>query len=314
MAKDSPFQSYDPREMEQYASIVVPKGVVIPTTDDAAWEHFPTYRWVYNRLEIALSQGIACAPVGIDPKAYPLFLKPITNLYGGGLGARSIESEEEFGKYEHLSGHFWMEYLTGEHLSHDLVLIDGKAAYALTFRGHSLGQGMFDYWEIIEENKACGYSKTWVEKHLRGYTGCVNIETIGNRIIECHLRMGDIDGIGDPDLMQSIVDAYSYGKWNYAKKIPPFYELALWGDYGVNYAIDEENAQKRFAHLTFCAIDEPINYRFNPVGGVRVAIIGGYDFDELVLARHDLCNLFSPKPRLPRMDYPEKKEAIKMEI
>ena len=31
----------------------------------------------------------------------------------------------------------------------------------------------------------------WLRSNLRGYTGMVNLETIGGTIIECHLRFTD---------------------------------------------------------------------------------------------------------------------------
>ena len=53
--------------------------------------------------------------------------------------------------------------------------------------------GTFDYWHIHAEAMPdiedwCG---AWARKHLAGYTGMVNFETIGSRIIEAHLRFAD---------------------------------------------------------------------------------------------------------------------------
>ena len=53
--------------------------------------------------------------------------------------------------------------------------------------------GTFDHWHIHAEPMPdiedwCG---TWARKHLAGYTGMINFETIGSRIIEAHLRFAD---------------------------------------------------------------------------------------------------------------------------
>ena len=300
---DSPFKHYDPREMEQYAALKVPEGVIIPTTDEGAWEHFPKFRWVYNKLDVALSQGMDAAPMGVVPKSFPVFMKPIINLHGAGVGARVLASQEEYEQHKHLSGYFWMEHLEGEHLSHDLVLKEGKVVFTLTFKGHSLGKGMFDCWETIEGGSSIECAKEWVKHHLENYTGCVNLEMLGYRIIECHLRMGDVDGLGDFALMQNIMDVYAGKEWRYSGTVKKFYEHALWGEWGVKYAIDEEKAKDICRNLTFCQIDDSELYYQNPIGGVRVAIIGGYDFEECVKARQLLYENFSPRPRKPRLKY-----------
>jgi hypothetical protein len=291
--------------MKQHSSLIIPKGVIIPSTDDGAWETHTSFRWVYNRLDVALTQSITCAPLGIVPKKFPIFLKPITNLYGGGVGARKLSTMREYEQFKHLSGYFWMEFLTGDHLSHDVVMQNGKVVFSLTFRGHSMGKGMFDFWETIGSNKPLEYAKRWVTRHLRTYTGCVNLETLGGKIIECHLRPGDIDGFGNVKLMQSIVDVYAGKKWNFREKIPTFYEFALWGETNCAYAIDKrisKKAEKEF-NLTFCQVDEPELYYQNPVGGVRVAIIGGYDKQACIKAREKLYENFSPRPRKPKKRY-----------
>lgn len=300
---DSPFKYYDLREMKQYAKLKVPQGIIIPTTDDGAWECYPKFRWVYNRIDVALSQGIVCAPVGVTPKKYPVFLKPITNLYGGGFCARTAHSAEEYQKYEHLSGYFWMECLEGEHLSHDIIMSNGDISATFTFRGHSLGKGMFDFWETIEGNDAIHYVKKWAIKHLHGFTGCVNIETLGGRIIECHLRMGDIDGFGNLELMQSIVDVHAHKKWSFSDKIPKFYEFALWGNKGVQYKIDRAIVNEIGKNLTFCHIDPSEFYVYNPIGGVRVAILGDYDKEKCIKTRQLFYEKFTPKPRKPKTEY-----------
>jgi hypothetical protein len=300
---ESPFKHYDLREMEQYATLEVREGVVIPTTDEGAWEHLPKFRWVYSKLDVALSQGMDAAPMGVVPKNFPVFMKPVINLHGAGVGARALATEDEYEKHKHLSGFFWMEHLQGDHLSHDFVVDKGEVLFTLTFRGESLGKGMFDYWETVDGGNSVLYAKEWIRKYLADYTGCVNLEMLGYRIIECHLRMGDIDGLGDAELMQGIVDVYAGKRWTFSKKLKPFYEFALWGEWGTTYAIDEDKAKDICTNLTFCQIDDSRLYFQNPVGGVRVAIIGGYDKLECVRARQLLYESFSPKPREPRTVY-----------
>ena len=298
--KNNPFKYYDPRSLGCYSNLKVPNNIIIPTTDDGAWECFDKHRWAYNKIEIALSQGMDCAPMGLSPKKFPVFMKPICNLHGAGVGSRIIKSKEDYEKNKHLSGYFWMEFLDGEHLSHDLILANGKIAYLITFKGHSLGDGMFDYWETFETpNGISKYIKSWIGKNLEKYTGCVNIETIKNRIIECHLRMGDIDRLGNLQLMQNIVNVYSGKKWNFHEDLPKFYLFVLWGDWNVQYKIDKGIANDICKGLTCYQIDKPELYFQNPQGGVRVAIVCSYDKDKCIKVRYGLYENFQPKTRKP---------------
>ena len=60
---------------------------------------------------------------------------------------------------------------------------------------------MFDYWEVIKPSPSViSYVYDWIKTHLKSYTGCVCLETIGEQpptIIEVHLRMGDVDRLGN---------------------------------------------------------------------------------------------------------------------
>ncbi len=301
--KDNPFKYYDPRSLGCYKDLKIPKGVCIPTTDDGAWEYFPKHRWVYNKLEIALSQNLRCAPVGVEPKQFPVFMKPITNLYGAGLNSSLITAPEEYEKRKHLSGHFWTEYLQGDHISHDLIVIKGDVVFDLPFRGEKLGQGMFDYWETIEAPASTAYVSSWVKNNLSDYSGTINLETIGGKIIECHLRMGDIDRLGNLQLLQNIINVYAGKDWTFHEKLPPFYLFALWGDWNVNYSIDKNVVAGIGKDLTCYQIDTPDLYFQNPPGGVRLAITCSYEKEKALLARYELYENFSPKPRKPRMKY-----------
>jgi hypothetical protein len=53
--------------------------------------------------------------------------------------------------------------------------------------------GTFDRWIVHAEawpkpEVACG---TWIMRHLADYTGMLDLETVGGRIIEAHLRFAD---------------------------------------------------------------------------------------------------------------------------
>lgn len=298
--KNNPFRYYDPRSVEAYKNLKVSEGVIIPTTDEGAWEYFSKFRWVYNKLDIAISQGIKCAPMGIAPEQYPVFMKPIINLHGMGVGSKILSTEEEYDKEKHKSGNFWMEFFNGEHLSHDLVVNNGKILFHLVFKGWPLEKGMFDYWETIEAPKqVVSYLASWIEKNLKDYTGCLNIETINGKIIECHLRIGDIDKLCNFKLMQAIVDIYSGKNWNFNEKIHKFYIFALWGENELYYSIDKKVAENACKGLTIYDFDRKELSHQNPPGGQRLAVLCGHDRDKTAKARYELYKAFKPMPRKP---------------
>lgn len=284
--KDNPFQFYDPRDLPCYSYLKVPKGVIIPTTDEAAWNYFEKQRWVYLKLNVVLSQGIRCAPIGYDPESYPVFVKPICNLLGMGVGARKVSNHEEYKQCQHLSGYFWMEHLEGEHLSHDFVLHKGKPVFYHCFKGYSLGSGIFDYWEsTFPEEGVRKHVRAWVEENLEDYTGCMNVETMGSKIIECHLRSGDLDKFGNFNLMQNIVNIYAGKEWNFTEKLASFFLYPIWGEQGKDHSLDRAVLQELHNALDFCQIEDPNTYYANPVGGVRIALLGSYDQKKCIDAR-----------------------------
>ena len=60
--------------------------------DYQAWIAYPEYRWIFNKLEIALKLGYqagpACVPLPPVPYHFKAVVRPIYNLYGMGVGAK----------------------------------------------------------------------------------------------------------------------------------------------------------------------------------------------------------------------------------
>ena len=152
---------------------------------------YSKYSKVYNKLEIAKFQGLECNPFPIRPANFPIISKPIINLNGMGLGAKKIKNKKEFYK-DIESTNFWCEFLEGDHYSWDLILRNGKVLYTTCFYGEKWKFGTFKYWQ--QQDKELPTSvKLIIKEYLPDFTGCVNMETIGGKVIEVHLRMGDID-------------------------------------------------------------------------------------------------------------------------
>ena len=150
------------------------------------------HRWVYDKIAIARSQGLEAGPHGVMPPRFPVFSKPIINLKGMGIGSRILQTAADY-EASLTAGHMWMALLEGRHVSSDVAVVDGEPRWWRHVTGAPSGDGTFDHWTVhaahdpvIEE-----YCGAWISAHLGRYTGIVNIETIGGRMIEVHLRMSD---------------------------------------------------------------------------------------------------------------------------
>lgn len=97
-------------------------------TRPQAWTLYgkSNFRWVFNKMEIALRQGFRAGPTGTLPdKSGSYIVRPIYNIYGAGAGARKIQYDATNDKEQFLlegaktPGYFWSEWLPGAHLSVD---------------------------------------------------------------------------------------------------------------------------------------------------------------------------------------------------
>lgn len=221
--------------------------LIIPINDEQSWIHHQPWRDVYNRQKLAEFQGLyhAMMPAKPLPNKYPVVLKPVTNLYGMGHESYLIHNEEELRERWGHTG-FWMEYLEGTHYSYDLILCNGQVQWWICFQGEYLKDettgekihGVFDHWRCLGqlnrgdslygELPKCLYS--YIERFCQGYSGCFNVEFIGDKMIECHLRMGDQDQFDDDLLIKLIVQAYRGDDNNLGTYQPlPVHLFPIWG-------------------------------------------------------------------------------------
>lgn len=293
-----PWKSYNPKlAMPQHYAQLSEWGIVIPTSDEVAWTVNKDHNWVYNKLAVAASQNIPCGPVGAAPTEYPVIIKPITNLSGGGIGAFVCHTTAEYSKIVDAAGCFWSRYAFGNHYSIDLIVLNGEVQLSITFVGEKLQLGLFDYWHLVETPADLLVKlQQWVDKHLFDYTGCLNVEVIGTQIIEAHLRFGDLDRLGDTDLLEAIHVLYNAHTWTYNKILPKsFYIAALFGQHDVNFTINVSLANNLFKHLTYFQLDssnvEPMG---KPINGQRLALFCDSSLQSVTESRNIAIALFSP--------------------
>ena len=93
--------------------------------DYHAWEAYPHYRWIFNKLEVSLRLGYHAGPAGIPvDKTGWYIVRPVYNPYGMGIGAHKkwldVDWQDAMSDHKHIPpGYFWCEWFEGAHYSID---------------------------------------------------------------------------------------------------------------------------------------------------------------------------------------------------
>jgi len=304
-----PICEADPWRMQYFEHVPCPKHVCIPTEDADAWSWYPRHRWVYDKLRVALSQGLEAAPHGVEPSRFPVFSKPIVNLKGMALDSRAFASSGELARHL-IAGHMWMQLLEGEHVSTDCAVENGHPAWWRHVTGVPLEKGMFDRWIIHAEDRPDieAYLGDWVARHLAGYSGLVNFETIGGRIIEVHLRFADqwTDLYG-PGWVEAVIRLYETGRWTFDDRDRRTgHSVVLFGRHGPAYCHPPQGTQANVRampgisslQITFHEDRAPERHPMPP-GGFRLAIVNATDLEAGQRARLALAACYPGDCLLP---------------
>jgi hypothetical protein len=297
-----PIHERDSWRLQYFENVECPADVHIPTDDADGYRWNPQHRWIYNKLLVAESQGLACAPHGIAPTSFPVFSKPIYNLFGMGVGSRLMRSRAEYEQHE-TPGHLWMTNLAGDHVSTDLAVIDGAVHWSRHAHGTAGLAGTFDHWTIEAQGREDldAYLRRWIAGNLPGYVGMLNVETIGGRIIEAHLRFSD----QWPDLygtgwLDAVVGLYSTRIWRFddhARRTG--YSVVLFGPHGRAYRRPPWVLQRRLLQtesisslqITF-EEEDPAGCHAMPPGGFRLAVINCDELAAGLRVRRELGRYF----------------------
>lgn len=159
----------------------------IITDDITAWDLFPRSRWMLNKLYVQEALNNPCGPLGIDPPQYPVWVKPVINLYGLGIGAKKVDSSDMM---DYAPGMMWMPYYTGDHISYDIKYEHDEIVEVYSAQGFNGPH--FTEWNVskIEPDhklKFLVYKLSCIGELPKYF----NIETIDNNLIECHPRWSE---------------------------------------------------------------------------------------------------------------------------
>ena len=296
-----PICERDPWRDQYFENIPCPDNVLIPTDDFDAWPWYPKHNWIYDKLRIAQSQGFTSGPHGVMPTAFPVFSKPITNLKGMGVGSRVVSSEKEMLACS-TPGHFWMPLLEGPHVSTDCAVVRGQVNWLRHATGVPGPEGTFKYWTLHADEmpEVATYLKAWVSKYMAAYTGMMNFETIGGKIIEAHLRFADqwcdLNGKG---WIEAMVRLYADGIWDYDEQRRVGYSIPLFARHNSNFSHPSMDLQTRIRAMPQVSSLQITFYDKKdaglhpmPPGGFRLGIVNAWDLQAGFAAVDELARAF----------------------
>ena len=149
-------------------------------TDTEAYDTYPELRHWYDKLWVARQLGYRAGTEHV-PEPGHYMVRPTVNLPGGGQGA----SIAFYIKSDVIpTDCFWSEIFYGDHVTIDYTRVDGVWQQGHTFRGFNRAANLihFSRWTRVDRP----YSLPDIFDEIT----CehINIEIIGDRIIEVHLR------------------------------------------------------------------------------------------------------------------------------
>jgi len=159
--------------------------------DEDVYLKYPRHRKWFNKLYVAELFGYKCGPAGVDiPEDGTYVVRPVYNLSGMGVGAEVKDLLA--GDFHTVQpGYFWCEYLTGNHYSVDYTFkvnhkTGGEWVQTSCYQGFNTRHNLTQFIEW----KKSSYIPQLPQDRLKHLSDVqdINVEFIGNSIIEIHLR------------------------------------------------------------------------------------------------------------------------------
>lgn len=167
----------------------------LPMFDKRAFNLYPKYNFVYDKLWIAESQELSCGKIENITESsnitYPIFIKPRWgHKSASSKNCFKIISYSHLQKYKHIPDMMWSEYIDGVENMTDYVLLNGHIIYQITYLYSKEQNGYTESYKYISpDNQPPQNITDWVNTYLIGYSGVVNVQYRDNKIIEAGLRL-----------------------------------------------------------------------------------------------------------------------------
>jgi hypothetical protein len=149
----------------------------------------PNDLWLFDKLILAKKLGYRCGPAGVQvPHKATWCVRPCVNyrMMCEGASLMTLGPEDDA---KIPVGYFWCELFIGPHYSFDYH--NGKQVLAVQGYRNNTDLTRFSKWSKIDHV----YTLPPLLQEVADRYEWLNIEVIGTKIIECHLRPND-DFIG----------------------------------------------------------------------------------------------------------------------
>lgn len=168
----------------------------IPSFDKPAYDKYPSHNFVYDKLWVTHTQGLRCGKLSelrknMDSVVYPIFIKPRWgHLSASSKNCYKIASSTELQKYINYDSMMWSEFIKGTEGMTDFIVLNGNIVHQITYVYSDKQHGFTEEWKLISPKSQPPHNIVeWVNQHMRGFTGAVNIQYRNDKIIEVGLRL-----------------------------------------------------------------------------------------------------------------------------
>ena len=261
----------------------------VPDFDIQAYRRYKKYRFVYDKLWVAQSQGIESGTLeslknGEDDPEFPIFIKPRWgHKTSSSKNCFKIKDKDDLSKYlSKTDDMMWSEYVAEKEQMTDFMLQQGQIMHQITYVYSSEQKGSIaDEWKYIgPDSRPPQAILTWIANNLSGFTGVCNVQYRGEKIIEVGLRLARggayIYCTNNDLLIRNINDLVETGSWNYLSpeelSFTPFYSFKCYVTLPIVYIYPQyvmDAIMKVGGCMNF------YEYYFEPSGGIGMV---GFQF------------------------------------
>ena len=221
----------------------------VPDFDHQAFYKYKKHNFVYDKLWVTKSQGILGGELKDLQKneniALPIFIKPRWgHETATSKNCFKIKEWEELENHRHIPDMMWSEFIDAKEQMTDYFLVNGQIVHQITYVYSDSQNEFIDDWKYISpNNKPIPKITDWVNNHLSGFTGAVNVQYRDDKIIEVGLRLARggsyILSTKNKYLIENINNIVDKGQWDYSLQdkmdFEPYYSFKCYSTLPLMY-------------------------------------------------------------------------------
>lgn len=271
------FSDYAPWDSYLFEKYDEDKHFFIPMSNSSIWLNYPSRKSYIFKTNICELQRIPYGISGIIPEKYPIFLKPIIKMYGFGENFKIVHDEKNL---KVRPGYFWMPYFSGDVISTDCLISEGKVLWYQQTIGKKKKKNFFDYWKLIKND-----SEKFEVVHrflyfLQDYEGLISFKQISNVIISVKFfPNSQFINLYDKNFLKKVVRFYKTKQYSYIKVQNEKYSVPIYiprNDFSKLKNID------KIEKLENVIITVDKSYKeYTPLGNKMIGYVNGENLKDL---------------------------------